>query len=63
MFKKALKIIAPSVVGSVTALIIVALVLGVRAVTNAIIPVFLANCWGFTAALYFTTKEDNDKDK
>ena len=63
MFKKALKIIAPSVVGSVIGLIIVALVLGVQVAINTIIPVFVGTCCGFIAALYFATEEDNDKDK
>ena len=63
MFKKALKIIAPSVAGSIIGLIIVALVLGFQAAINTIIPVLLGTCCGFIAALYFATKEDNDKDK
>ena len=63
MFKKALKIIASSVVGSIIGLIIVALVLGVQVAINTIIPVFVGNCCGFIAALYFARKIDNDKDK
>lgn len=63
MFKKALKIIAPSIVGSIIGLIIVALVSGVQVAINTIIPVLFGTCCGFIAALYFATKEDNSEDK
>ena len=62
MFKKALKIIAPSIVGSIIGLI-VALVLGLQVTINTMIPVLFGTCCGFIAALYFATKEDNSEDK
>lgn len=63
MFKKALKIAAPCTVGSIVGLIIAALVLGAQVAINTIIPVIIGVCCAFMAAVYFATKEDNDKDK
>ena len=63
MFKKALKIISPFVGGSIIGLIIVFLVLGVQAAINAIICGLAGTCWALIAALYFVTKEYDDKDK
>ncbi|MCI8482239.1 MAG: hypothetical protein HFJ27_04070 [Clostridia bacterium] len=63
MFKKALKSIAPYVVGSIVALAIVALVLGIQRAINTSIPVFVGNCCALIVALYLETKEDNDKGK
>ena len=63
MFKKALKSIAPFIVGSIVGLIIVVLLLGVRVSIITIIPTLFGICCGFIAALYLATKEANDKDK
>lgn len=63
MFKKALKIIAPFVGGSIIGLIIVFLVLGVQAAINAIIYMLSGTCLALIASLYFVTKEYDDKNK
>ncbi len=66
MFKEALKDIAEANIGYVVGLIIIALVSGVQAVINLILPMFSGICCGFIAALYLEyleTKKDNDKDK
>ena len=63
MFKKVLKISASYVVGSIFGLIIIVCVLGAQVAINAIIPVIVGVCCTFIVALYFASKEDNDKDK
>ena len=62
MFRKALKIIAPSIVGNIAALIICAFIFGVQVAINMIIPLSLGICGGFIAALYFAAKEEDKED-
>ena len=63
MFKKALQIIAPSVIGIIAGFIIATLVFGIQVASKAIIPLLFGICCGYIASLYFATKKDNDGNK
>ena len=61
MFRKALKTIAPYVVGSLVGLLFVILAWGKQVAAKAVIPVVVGILVGFAAALYFAKKEKSGK--
>lgn len=61
MFKKALKLIVPVVIGNIIGLIIIALIGGTEVAINGIIPAFCGILAGFIFALFCIKLFDSKK--
>ena len=57
MFKNALKIMAPFIVGCLIILLIVTFIFGINVAINTVIPVVIGISAGFIATLYFDKKQ------